>query len=59
MRATRTKLCAGCQQAAPVLFRVQYDASQAWIFVCPACLPTVKENNPHYAYGGTWKASKK
>lgn len=59
MRATRTKRCACCQETAPVLFRVQYDESKGWGFVCPICLPTVKENNPNYAYGGTWKATKK
>lgn len=58
MRVTRTKPCACCQQAAPVLFRVQYNESKQWFFICETCLPTVKENNSAYVYGGTWKATK-
>ncbi|MBF2048935.1 MAG: hypothetical protein EDM05_67820 [Leptolyngbya sp. IPPAS B-1204] len=59
MRPTRTKLCAHCQVAAAQLFRARVDASNQWIFLCSACLPVLKENNPHYVYGGTWKAAKK
>ncbi|MEP0959536.1 hypothetical protein [Microcoleus sp. FACHB-1515] len=43
----------------PTLFRIQHDDSLAWIFVCRDCWQTVSENNPHYVYGGTWKAKKR
>jgi hypothetical protein len=58
MRPTRHKRCARCQQSAAVLFRVSPDLEAGWLFVCEACLPQLKDNNPHYRYGGTWKAQK-
>lgn len=54
----RSKACDRCQQSAPVLYRVQWDESQQWRFVCDDCYPQVSQNNPHYVYGGTWKAQK-
>jgi hypothetical protein len=58
MRGEREKKCDRCSLTAPVLYRVQVDDSGQWIFVCNRCFPAVS-NNPHYTYGGTWKAKKK
>ncbi|HEY9653170.1 MAG TPA: hypothetical protein V6C95_21105 [Coleofasciculaceae cyanobacterium] len=58
-RSIRAKSCSRCQQLAPVLYRVKYDESGLWIFVCESCWPSISENNPFYVYGGTWKAKKK
>ncbi|MGF1493552.1 MAG: hypothetical protein ACFBSC_14075 [Microcoleaceae cyanobacterium] len=41
------------------LYRVQYDSSGQWHFVCQECWSKVQPNNPHYVYGGTWKAKKR
>ncbi|MEB3358970.1 MAG: hypothetical protein VKK04_19750 [Synechococcales bacterium] len=59
MARTRRKRCDRCLNEFPVLFRVQYDDSRQWYFVCDRCLPQVKEGNPQYTYGGTWKAEKR
>ncbi|MGK7905644.1 MAG: hypothetical protein AB4040_00230 [Synechococcus sp.] len=59
MGRIREKSCDCCNTKAPVLYRVQLDTSGEWSFVCDRCWPTVRENNPHYHYGGTWKASKR
>ena len=56
---SRQKPCMICQGSKPVLYRVKYDQSQQWGFVCRDCWPGVSQNNPHYVYGGTWKAKKK
>jgi protein-arginine kinase activator protein McsA len=58
MRSPRVKLCDRCHSNAAVLYRVQIDASKRWHFICDICLPDIKSENPHYAYGGTWKARK-
>ncbi|MBD0361415.1 MAG: hypothetical protein ICV55_01270 [Coleofasciculus sp. C3-bin4] len=58
-RLVRVKLCDRCQQSAPVLYRVQYDDSSEWIFVCDRCWSSISQNNSFYVYGGTWKAKKK
>jgi hypothetical protein len=39
------------------LFRVQKDASKQWTFLCQICCEQ-SQANPHYKYGGTWKARK-
>jgi hypothetical protein len=54
----REKACSLCQTADLVLFRVQQDASGAWIFVCHACWQGIRDNS-FYVYGGTWKAHKR
>ncbi|MGB3492616.1 MAG: hypothetical protein WBA57_07800 [Elainellaceae cyanobacterium] len=54
----RTKACDRCYSVFPVLYRVRYEATAQWHFICPNCLPEIKSNNPFYAYGGTWKARK-
>lgn len=58
-REIRVKRCDRCDRLAPVLYRVRYDESGQWIFVCPQCWQPVSLDNPHYTYGGTWKAKKK
>jgi hypothetical protein len=59
MARVRQKQCDRCQTVATVLYRVQLDASERWQFVCPDCWPQVQQDNPHYTYGGTWKARKR
>ncbi|HEY9882683.1 MAG TPA: hypothetical protein V6C98_03640 [Thermosynechococcaceae cyanobacterium] len=58
MIRSRQKECSLCQRLEPVLFRVQHDESEQWIFVCRACWDRVSQGNPLYVYGGTWKAKK-
>jgi hypothetical protein len=41
-----------------ILYRVKYDESAQWSFVCRRCWDSVSQNNPFYVYGGTWKAKK-
>ena len=55
----RTKPCARRGPAASALYRVRVELDGPWIFVCEACLDAVKPDNPHYRYGGTWKAKKR
>ncbi|HEY9697220.1 MAG TPA: hypothetical protein V6D10_08160 [Trichocoleus sp.] len=59
MRSNRIKTCDRCLQSAAVLYRVQYDVSGQWFFLCDRCYPTVSQDNPYYVYGGTWKAQKR
>lgn len=59
MLRDRQKLCDRCQRLAPVLYRAQIDTSREWQFICDACYPEVSQHNPHYIYGGTWKAKKR
>ncbi|MEC4982876.1 MAG: hypothetical protein SAJ37_01090 [Oscillatoria sp. PMC 1068.18] len=59
MTRVRKKLCNFCGEAAAVLYRIQYDESQQWQFVCHSCWENLSDNNPNYTYGGTWKAVKK
>ena len=54
-----SKVCDRCQKASPLLYRIQQDSSQSWIFVCPECWQLCNQDNPHYRYGGTWKQRKK
>ena len=54
----KTKPCFKCGQPTAVAYRVRYDASRKWEFVCPGCLMGVKAGNPLYTYGGTWKGSR-
>lgn len=56
---SRSKPCDHCQQLSTVRYRIQCDASRVWFLVCPDCQARVSEGNPHYCYGGTWKAVKK
>ncbi|MBW4580984.1 MAG: hypothetical protein KME42_15565 [Tildeniella nuda ZEHNDER 1965/U140] len=59
MLRSRQKPCTLCTQTAPMLYRIQHDASGVWAFVCPKCWTKTSQNNPNYVYGGTWKATKK
>ncbi|MEM9534579.1 MAG: hypothetical protein AAGA40_02800 [Cyanobacteria bacterium P01_E01_bin.45] len=59
MGRTREKNCDRCQSTASVLYRVQFDASGQWMFVCDRCWPAIRDNNSYYTYGGTWKAKKR
>lgn len=54
----RQKKCQLCDQIEPVLYRVKYDESTQWSFVCRHCWDSISQNNPLYIYGGTWKAQK-
>ncbi len=58
MKRVRQKVCRFCAKSAPVLYRIRYDESAEWIFVCRHCWERVSHNNPFYVYGGTWKAEK-
>ena len=51
----RVKYCEVCKIDFSILFRVQYQTSKEWIFVCHECLLNLKKDNPAYKYGGTWK----
>ncbi|NJN85294.1 MAG: hypothetical protein HC881_01870 [Leptolyngbyaceae cyanobacterium SL_7_1] len=57
-KRVRSKSCDRCSIPAEILYRVQYDDSGRWKFVCLTCYPIVSRNNPAYVYGGTWKAEK-
>jgi hypothetical protein len=59
MGRVRHKLCDRCHQAAPVLYRVQWDDTGVWHFICDACYPALRHQHPDYTYGGTWKAKKR
>ena len=65
--AVRTKECSLCQEEVLEAFRVRYDESKKWKFVCRKCWPRASgrtsskeagsgEANPLYQYGGTWKS---
>jgi hypothetical protein len=47
-----------CSKVADVLYRVQYDDSGRWFFICDGCFPEVSDR-PGYVYGGTWKSKKR
>lgn len=59
MSRVRTKACDRCQTTATLLYRVQCDDTGQWYFLCDRCWSTVSQDNPHYVYGGTWKARKR
>ena len=51
----RKKYCEICKNSFSTMFRIQHKPNKNWVFVCETCLTSVKENNPFYKYGGTWK----
>lgn len=51
----RIKYCKICQEDFSTMYRIQYKQPKEWVFVCESCLLSVKTDNPHYTYGGTWK----
>jgi len=59
MAKLKLKACDRCQQQVSIRYRIQYQASGEWVLVCPACWHEVQPDNPHYRYGGTWKARKR
>ncbi|MEM1033049.1 MAG: hypothetical protein AAGN82_22065 [Myxococcota bacterium] len=55
----REKPCDACGATGPVLYRVSVAVQQPeWVFMCPTCQRRA-ETQPHYRYGGTWKARKR
>ncbi|MBW4640613.1 MAG: hypothetical protein KME05_20775 [Gloeocapsa sp. UFS-A4-WI-NPMV-4B04] len=46
---SRQKSCQLCEQPKPVLYRVKYDESAQWSFVCRHCWDSISQNNPLYA----------
>lgn len=50
------KPCDRCQAVVALRYRIQHNAEGTWELVCPACWKTLSQDNPHYRYGGTWKA---
>ncbi|HSM84440.1 MAG TPA: hypothetical protein VLS96_22325 [Nodosilinea sp.] len=50
------KPCALCQRLAVVRYRICCQPGGPWQLVCPACQQQQSTDNPHYRYGGTWKA---
>lgn len=51
--------CQRCAAAVLKLTRIQHDASGRWLLVCDACWPDLSRDNPHYTYGGVWRAAKR
>jgi len=51
----RIKYCEICKKDFSTMYRIQYQLPKKWIFTCKDCLLDVKEGNPNYVYGGTWK----
>ena len=51
--------CERCGDAVDKLTRIQHDEEGAWVMVCDACWPELSEDNPHYTYGGVWRAHKR
>jgi hypothetical protein len=59
MKRERIKACAACKTEATTLYRCQLDASKQWHLICKVCWDRLSPDNPHYRYGGTWKAVKR
>ena len=55
----KPKACDICDRLADLRYRIQYQPSADWVMVCRQCWDKVSQDNPHYRYGGTWKAKKK
>ncbi len=51
----RQKLCFLCKEDHSTLYRIKYSVHEDWAFTCKKCLTELKNGNPHYRYGGTWK----
>ena len=52
---SKTKTCTHCGGEHSVMFRVQHKPGKVWCFLCEECVLEVREGNPFYRYGGTWK----
>jgi len=59
MAKLKLKPCDRCSELAEIRYRIQDRQDGDWILVCPKCWETVSHDNPHYRYGGTWKAKRK
>ena len=59
MAKLKLKPCDRCGNLADIRYRIQYEANENWQIVCRDCWDLVSRDNPHYRYGGTWKAKKK
>lgn len=57
-RQPKTKDCLQCGRPTEVAYRIRWDQTRRWGFVCPDCIHPLKDGNPHYTYGGTWKGSR-
>ncbi|MEL6834441.1 MAG: hypothetical protein AAFP77_15710 [Bacteroidota bacterium] len=53
----KTKTCHTCKQDFSVMFRVQLQKGQAWVFVCETCCKQ-HQKGTFYRYGGTWKGAR-
>ena len=58
MTKLKSKPCALCQNKVNIRYRIQYQADESWVLVCPDCWQEVIKDNSYYRYGGTWKAKK-
>ena len=52
------KPCEACFQLSSIRYRIQFEVTKSWVLVCPSCWQKLSHANPHYRYGGTWKAKK-
>ena len=59
MAQLKLKPCDRCNKLVDLRYRIQYREDGDWIMVCPDCWQQVSQDNPHYRYGGTWKAKRK
>lgn len=55
----QAKPCDLCHTPALVRYRIQCSPAADWVLACPVCQTTHSQHNPHYRYGGTWKARRK
>ena len=59
MAKLKLKPCDRCSNSVDIRYRIQDREDGDWILVCPDCWQEVSQDNPHYRYGGTWKAKRK
>jgi len=55
----RLAACELCGEDVALRYRVQHREDRLWRLVCPDCQARVANDNPHYRYGGTWKARRR
>lgn len=58
-KSPKPRPCDRCAIPSLVRYRIQYrqqDPPAQWHLVCLTCQQTCSRDNPHYRYGGTWKA---
>lgn len=51
--------CDLCEERVSKLTRVQLDATRSWRLICDECWQERAPDNPHYTYGGVWRAKKR